>query len=166
MQTSIAHTDVDPTAFLDLYNRRIVADGAADMNAPIIADFRANSGPTGVFTGAPILLLTTTGAKSGQPRTAPVVYTREGDRYIVLASRAGAPLHPAWYHNVVANPTATVELGEQRFSVACSFPQGQQREQLLAQHLATLPDQLRELMQGYQQQTTRPFPVVVLERVS
>ena len=69
------------------------------MNQHIIADFRAAGGPAGIFAGAPILLLTTAGANSGQPRTAPVVYTRDGDRYVVVASRAGAPVNPAWYHN-------------------------------------------------------------------
>lgn len=164
MNNQSASTDLDPIVFLELYNRRIVADGAADMNEPIIADFRASGGPTGLFTGAPILLLTTRGAKSGQPRTAPLAYTRDGRRYIVVASRAGAAVNPAWYHNVLANRRVTIELGTESFAGVCSFADGDERDRLFAQHLAQLPEAMRQLMRRYQQQTKRQFPVVVLER--
>lgn len=163
MHNQSAGADLDPAEFLDLYNRRIVADGAADMNQPIIADFRASGGPTGVFSGAPILLLTTTGAKSGQPRTAPVVYTRDGDRYVVVASRAGAPVNPAWFHNVLVHRRVTIELGIETFDAVCSLPDGQERDRLFARYFADLPDALRELMSAYQLQTTRQFPVVVIK---
>src|SRR5204862_526488 len=69
----------------------------------------------GPFTGRDVLLLTTTGAKTGQPRTHPLVYTRDGDRYLVIASKGGAPTNPAWYHNLRANPEVTVELGPETF---------------------------------------------------
>lgn len=165
MPTQSPAADLDPMAFLELYNRRIVADGAADMNQPIIADFRANAGPTGLFAGAPILLMTTTGARTRQPRTAPLAYTRDGDRFVVVASRAGAPVNPAWYHNLLANPWVTIELGTESFAAVCSFAGGEERDRLFAHHLAQLPEAMRELMRQYQQQTKRRFPVVVLERV-
>lgn len=157
-------TDLDPTAFLELYNRRIVADGAADMNQPIVADFRASGGPTGLFTGAPILLLTTIGAKTGQPRTAPLVYARDGDRNIVLASRAGAAVNPAWYHNLLANRWVTIEIGTESFAAVCSIANGDERARLFAHYFAQLPQAIGDLMRDYQQQTERQFPVVVLER--
>jgi len=163
MKNHNAVADLDPAEFLDLYNRRIIADGAADMNQHIIADFRAAGGPAGIFAGAPILLLTTAGANSGQPRTAPVVYTRDGDRYVVVASRAGAPINPAWYHNILANRRVTIELGTETFEAVCSLPDGQERERLFDKFFAELPDALRELMSAYQRQTTRQFPVVVIK---
>src|SRR5690242_2265758 len=87
-----------------------------EFNQKVIAEFRANGGKVGPpFEGAPMLLLTTTGAKSGQQRTTPLVHTMDGDRLVVIASKAGAPNHPAWYHNLVANPTVTVEKGTERF---------------------------------------------------
>ena len=152
---------LDPADFLAAYDRRIVEDGAAEWNEPIVADFRANRGPAGFLAGAPVLLLTTIGARTGQPRTAPLVYTRDGDRYVVLASRAGAPVNPGWYHNVVANSRVTVDLGEETFQAVCSFAEGEERDRLFANHVA----QLRN-MGEYQSQSQRPFPVVVLERVS
>ncbi len=86
------------------------------FNAGIIDEFRANGGKVGgMFEGAPMLLLTTTGAKSGNPYTTPVVHTNDGDRIVIIASKAGAPTHPDWYHNIVANPEVTVELGTETF---------------------------------------------------
>ncbi len=84
-----------------------------NFNQSIIADFRAHGGKVTMdpFVGAPMLLLTTTGAKSGQPRTSPLVYARDGDRYVIFASKGGAPTNPDWYHNLVAHPTVTVEVG-------------------------------------------------------
>src|SRR4051794_6219245 len=82
-----------------------------DFNAKVIEDFRANDGKVGgQFEGAPMVLITTTGAKSGQRRTTPLVYLREGDRVFIFGSKAGADTNPAWYHNVGANPQVTVEL--------------------------------------------------------
>src|ERR1700737_4599781 len=83
-----------------------------DWNTQIIDEFRANKGEVGgQLAGAPLLLLTTTGAKSGRRRTTPVVYLRDGDRVLVFASKAGAPTNPDWYHNLVANPEETAGLG-------------------------------------------------------
>ncbi len=79
-------------------------------NQAIIAEFRANGGQVGgQFEGAPLLLLHTTGARTGQPRVNPLAYTRDGERYVVIASKGGAPTNPDWYYNVVAHPRVTVE---------------------------------------------------------
>ena len=131
------------------------------FNQDLIAEYRANDGKvTGMFAGAPLLLLTTTGAKSGQLRTSPLVHTTDGDRLVVIASKGGAPTHPDWYHNLMANPEATVELGTDRFQVRASFPQGEERERLYNQQAAQMPN-----FAEYQKNTTRQIPVVVLERV-
>jgi len=87
-----------------------------DFNQQVIAEFRANDGKVGgPFAGSPMLLLTTTGAKSGQSRTTPLVYSTDGDRIVIIASKAGGPTNPDWYHNLVAHPTATVEMGTEKF---------------------------------------------------
>jgi deazaflavin-dependent oxidoreductase (nitroreductase family) len=160
-----AHFDLSSPDFVDLYNRRIAEDGAADINQQIIAEYRAAGGPTGIFTGAPILLLTTTGAKSGLPRTAPLVYTQDGDCYVIMGSRAGASVHPAWYHNLLANRHATIEVGTETFAAAADFAEGAERDRLFASHLARLPETVAELMRKYERETTRQFPVVVLKRL-
>lgn len=165
MSNENADTTSDPAEFLAAYNRRIVADGAADMNEPIVAGFRENGGPTGMFEGAPVLLLTTTGSRSGRSRTAPLVYTRDDERYVVVASRAGAPVDPAWYRNLVANPRAIVELGAETFAAACTlFAEGPEHARLYEGHMAGLPAQIAALMREYERQTSRHFPVAVLER--
>jgi len=89
----------------------------AAMTEALIADFRAHGGAvtSGPFAGRPVLLLTTTGAQSGQPRLAPLVYSRDGEHYVVVASKGGAPTHPAWYHNLLAHPIVTVEVGAEKF---------------------------------------------------
>src|SRR3954453_11725132 len=86
------------------------------FNRQLIEEFRANGGKVGgMFAGAPLLLLTTTGAKSGQARVAPLAYTTDNDRLVVIASKGGAPTHPDWFHNVRANPEVTVEVGTETF---------------------------------------------------
>ena len=130
------------------------------FNANLIAEYRANGGKVGgVFSGRPLLLLTTTGARSGQPRTTPLVYTRDGDRIVVIASKGGAPTNPAWFHNLVANPTVTVELGEEKFQAEAKVVAGAERDRLYDAQAAMMP-QFAE----YQTNTTRKIPVVVLER--
>ena len=133
-----------------------------DFNHNLIAEYRANGGHvTGQFAGAPLLLLTTTGAKSGQPRTAPVAYTADGDRLLVIASKGGAPTHPDWYHNLVANPEVTVEVGTETFSARATVPDGEERDRLFDQMAAQMPG-----FADYQRNTTRRIPVVVLERIA
>src|SRR5262245_1407507 len=98
-----------------------------DFNQKVIAECRANGGKVRPpFAGAPMLLLTTTGAKSGQQRTTPLVHTTDGDDLVVLASKGGAPNHPAWYHNLVANPTVTIERGTERFEARARVATGEE----------------------------------------
>ncbi len=131
---------------------------ANDFNQSIIDEFRTNAGNVGgPFEGAPMLLLTTTGAKSGQPRTVPVVYLPDGDRYIVFASKAGAPTNPDWYHNLVANPSVSVEVGSERFDADATPLTGEERDRLYAEQAKRMPG-----FQEYQDRTTRVIPVVAL----
>ena len=131
------------------------------FNQELIAEYRANGGKvSGRFSSSPLLLLTTTGARSGQPRTAPLVYSTDGDRLVVIASKGGAPTHPDWYYNLLANPAATVELGAERFAVRAELPTGAERQRLYDQQAALMP-----FFATYQQNTTREIPVVVLHRV-
>src|SRR5689334_2846734 len=104
----------------------------ANFNRDLIDQFRANDGAIkeGMFKGAPILLLTTTGAKSGATYTTPLVYTRDGDRYVVIASKGGAPTNPAWFHNLVANPEPTIEVGAEKFQTRASVAEGEERSRL------------------------------------
>jgi deazaflavin-dependent oxidoreductase (nitroreductase family) len=134
--------------------------GNNDFNTNLIEEFRANDGKvTGVFAGRPLLLLTTTGAKSGQPRTMPLVYTTDGDRIVIIASKGGAPTNPDWYHNVVANPTVTVELPGETFQARATVAEGAERERLYNAQAALMP-----AFAEYQEKTTRQIPVIVLER--
>lgn len=136
--------------------------GRNDFNQSLIEDFRANDGKvTGVFAGRPLLLLTTTGAKSGRPRTSPVVYTTDGDRMVIIASKGGAPTHPDWYHNLVANPVATIELPGDTFQARATVAEGEERQRLYDAQAALMP-----AFAEYQQKTTRQIPVVILERLS
>jgi deazaflavin-dependent oxidoreductase (nitroreductase family) len=134
-----------------------------DWNTEIIEQFRANSGTmvSGPFKGAPLLLLETRGARSGQARTNPLVYTRDGDRYVVIASKGGAPTNPDWYHNVVANPEVTLEVGPKRFTARAVVADGDERDRLYAAQAALMPG-----FAEYQRKTTRRIPVVVLEPIN
>ncbi len=133
-----------------------------NFNQTVIAEFHANGGKVGgPFANTPLLLLTTIGAKSGQPRTTPLAYITDGDHFIIIASKAGAPTNPDWYHNLLANPVVTVEIGDERFQARAVVAEGQERKRLYAQMAARLP-QFAE----YQQKTSRQIPAVVLERIS
>ena len=132
-----------------------------DFNRTLIAEFRANRGVvTGPFANRPLLLLTTIGAKSGQPRTMPLVYSTDGDRLVVIASKGGAPTNPDWYYNLLANPEATVELGPDTFRVRAMVAEGAERERLYAAQAAQMP-----AFADYQRKTTRAIPVFVLEPI-
>jgi deazaflavin-dependent oxidoreductase (nitroreductase family) len=131
-----------------------------DFNQRIIEEFRANGGVVGgMFAGAPMILLTTTGAKSGQRRTTPLVYLPDDDRFIIIASKGGAPAHPAWYHNLVAHPETTVEVGTETIPVTAVVVTGEERDRLYAKQAA-----LRPAFAEYQAKTTRRIPVVALHR--
>jgi deazaflavin-dependent oxidoreductase (nitroreductase family) len=127
----------------------------------IIDQFRANAGRilTGPFAGRTLMLLTTTGARSGRALTKPLGFTRDGERYIVIASKGGSPTHPAWYHNLVANPRVVIEIGAERFEAQATPARGAERERLYAQQSAQIP-----VFAEYQRMTSREIPVVVLER--
>jgi deazaflavin-dependent oxidoreductase (nitroreductase family) len=132
------------------------------FNEAIIDEFRANDGKVGgAFAGAPLLLLTTTGAKSGQQRTSPVVYSTDGDRLVIIASYAGAPKNPAWFNNLVANPEVTVEIPGETFAARAVVAGTADRERLYAAHAAMMP-----AFNEYQTKTTRVIPVVSLERIN
>jgi deazaflavin-dependent oxidoreductase (nitroreductase family) len=133
-----------------------------DFNRAIIEEFRANGGKVGgPFEGAPVLLLTTTGAKSGERRTTPVMYLPDGERMAIFASKAGAPTNPAWYHNLLANPTATVEVGSETVDATAVVTTGEERDRLFDRQ-AELHPQFAE----YARKTTRQIPVIALERKS
>ncbi len=133
-----------------------------DFNQQVIAEFRANEGKVGgPFAGSPMVLLTTTGAKSGKERVSPLVYTTDGDRIIIIASKAGAPTSPDWYYNLVANPTVTVEIGAERFQARATVAEGAERDRLFNQQATQMPG-----FAEYQKKTTRQIPVVILERAS
>ena len=130
-----------------------------DWNASVIAEFRANEGKVGgPFEGAPVLLLTHTGAKTGKTRTNPLMYLPDGDRFVVFASKGGAPSHPDWYRNLVANPSATIEVGTKTYQVKALVVTGDERDRLYARQAERYP-QFAE----YQRNTDRTIPVVALE---
>jgi deazaflavin-dependent oxidoreductase (nitroreductase family) len=126
----------------------------------LIDEFRANGGKvSGMFAGAPLLLLTTIGARSGQSRVAPLAYTTDKGRFVVIASKGGAPTHPDWFHNLRANPQVTVEVGTEAFSGRATVVEGAERQRLFDQMAAQMPN-----FAEYQRNTTRKLPVIVLER--
>lgn len=134
----------------------------SDWNTAIIEEFRANDGKVGGnFEGAPLLLLHTVGARTGQQRVNPMMYRRVGDNYAVFASKAGAPTNPDWYHNLVANPTVTAEIGAETLQLNARVAGSEEREQIWAAHKAEYPG-----FAEYESKTTRQIPVVILEAAS
>ena len=133
----------------------------SDFNHDLIADLRANQGhaTSGPFVGRPMVILTTVGAKSGATREIPLVYSRDGDRIVIIASMGGAPKHPSWYHNLVAQPRVTVEIDGERFTVIAHVADGAERRRLYDQHAAINPSFLE-----YEARTTRVIPVITLQR--
>ena len=130
------------------------------FNERIIDEFRANEGRVGKpFEGMPLLLLTTTGARSGRPHTTPLAYLEDDERLVVFASKGGAPTNPDWYYNARANPEATVEVGGKTFPVRARIAAGEERERLFSRQKS-----LRPTFAEYERRTTRTIPVVVLER--
>lgn len=126
----------------------------------VIAEFRANHGVVGgPFAGAPILLLHTTGARSGVERVSPMMYRQDGDRMLVFASRAGSDAHPSWFHNLVAHPLVTAEVGDETLELTATPLTGAERDRHYAEQAADFP-----AFAGYQEKTTRVIPVVALTR--
>lgn len=132
----------------------------SERNRRIIEEFRANRGRvSGRFDGAHMLLLTTSGAKSGRRYTTPLMYLPDGDRMLVFASHGGAPTSPAWYHNMVASGGATVEVGSETFDVTAAVLSGDERDRLYA-----IQAGLYSAFADYQAKTSRRIPVVALRR--
>jgi deazaflavin-dependent oxidoreductase (nitroreductase family) len=133
-----------------------------ERNLRVIKEYRENDGKvTGSLAERPLLLLTTTGAKSGKPFTTPLNYSTDGDRLVLISSRGGTPRHPDWYHNLVANPEVTIELDAEKFQARASTAQEPERTRLFDQQAAIMP-----FFDDYRKQVTvREIPVVVLERI-
>jgi deazaflavin-dependent oxidoreductase (nitroreductase family) len=132
-----------------------------EFNQRIIEEYRANKGKVGgQFANAPLLLITATGAKTGRKLTFPLAYSRDGERLVIIASKAGAAHNPDWYHNLVANPEITVELGSEKFRARASLVTGEERDRLFQNQARQMP-----VFNDYQKKTTRQIPVFVLERI-
>lgn len=130
------------------------------FNKAIIDEFRANKGVVGgQFAGASLLLLSTTGAKSGLPRVNPLAYLVDDDRHIIVASFAGAPTSPPWYHNLLANPEVGVEVGSEQFTAQAGVLDEPERTELYAKMVEIMP-----VFSEYQSKTTRVIPVIALTR--
>ncbi len=131
-----------------------------DWDRQIIEAFRANGGNVGgQFAGVPLLLLTTTGAKSGEPRTRPLAFLSEGGNIYVFAGNRGAPTNPSWYHNLVAHPDVTVELGAEKFEARAIVVDSAEGDRLGGIQVQKLPG-----LAGLQAKITRKVPAVLLER--
>ena len=129
-------------------------------NRQLIEDFRANRGKSdNPMAGRPLLLLTTTGAKSGQPRTTPMMYIPDGDNLLVIASNAGAPTHPDWYHNLVAHPEVTVEVKNETYDAIATVAEGPERQKLWNKLVELYP-----FFADHQAKVSRQIPVIVLKR--
>jgi deazaflavin-dependent oxidoreductase (nitroreductase family) len=129
----------------------------------LIADMRAHNGRVtqGPMAGRPLMLLTTRGAKTGADHLAIVTYTRDRDRYVICASKGGAPTNPSWYYNLLANPVTSVEAGGEVFKVRATEQHGAERDRLWDQHATERPE-----FRDYPNKTSRRIPVFVLERLS
>ena len=130
-------------------------------NRQLIEEFRADRDKGGgAMRGRPLLLLTTTGAKSGQLRTKPMMFIPDGDRLLVIASNAGAPIHPDWYRNLVAHPEVTVEVGNETFKAIATVTEGLERQRLWSRVVELYP-----FFADHQAKTSRQIPVIVLRRL-
>jgi deazaflavin-dependent oxidoreductase (nitroreductase family) len=130
-------------------------------NEQIIAEFRANEGKVGGdFEGKPVLLLHTMGAKSGKERLNPLVYSLDDDRFVIIASYAGEPRNPDWFHNILAQRDVTLEVGKETFRARATIAEGEERQRLFDQQAAQM-----SIFHEYQAKTTRQIPVIILERL-
>ena len=132
------------------------------FNDNLIKEFRTNGGKvnSGPFVNAPLMLLTTTGAKSGRPFTTPLVYTKDGNRIVIIASKGGFPKHPAWFHNLKANPTVELEIGTKKFKAKATITSGAERQRLFDAQAKVMPQ-----FNDYQKATTRVIPVIAMEPI-
>ena len=137
------------------------AEGLRDFNSRIVAEFRANGGKVGPpFEGATLLLLTTTGAKSGQPRLAPLAYLQIDDMMVIVGSKAGSDTNPDWVHNLRANPRARIEVGTDAYDVVASELPLDERNEVYQRIVAKAPG-----FGDYQEKTNRVIPLFELKRV-
>ncbi|MBV8083443.1 MAG: nitroreductase family deazaflavin-dependent oxidoreductase [Chloroflexi bacterium] len=127
-------------------------------NIKVIEEFRANNGNVG---NGSTLLLTTTGAKTGQQRTVPVAFMRDGDRLLIFGSRAGSDKHPDWFHNLCRQPIVTVEVGSEKYQAKATPLEGEERDRFYAKQCEVMP-----VFAEYQSRTKRVIPVIALERAS
>ena len=138
-----------------------MADPMAEFNKKVIDEFRSSGGKVGgQFAGAPMIIVTHIGAKSGKSYTTPLVYTKDGNRFVIIASKAGAPNNPSWYHNLLAHPEVTVEIGADKFKAKASEVKGAERDRLFAAQAKMMPQ-----FNDYAKKTARKIPVFTLERV-
>jgi deazaflavin-dependent oxidoreductase (nitroreductase family) len=138
-----------------------MSTSGAEFNAQIIEEFRANEGRVGgMFEGSPLLLLHHTGARSGAERVNPLAYQADDGRYVIFASKGGAPMHPGWYYNLKAHPRARIEVGTETVEVTASEAGGEERERLFRTQVRNVP-QFGE----YEQQAGRTIPVMILTPV-
>lgn len=128
-----------------------------EQNKPVIEEFRANGGR--VKGEGRLILLTTIGARTGQPRITPLMLVNDGDRLLAVASKGGHPKHPDWYLNLLAHPEVTVEVGNEKFTTTARVLSGDEREQAFKRAVEVFPPYGR-----YQEKTTRKIPVIALER--
>jgi deazaflavin-dependent oxidoreductase (nitroreductase family) len=152
--------------------RELIRDGNTDrlignpqavdeLNQSVIAEFRANQGKVGgPMEGWLVLLLTMTGAKTGRTLVRPLCYSRDGDRLVIIASYGGAPQNPPWYHNLVANPVVTIEVGTEKFKARATQVYGAERDRLFSEAAKEMP-----LFAEYQKKSGRQIPVLVLTRI-
>ncbi len=132
-----------------------------ERNRTIIDEFRSNGGMVGgSFEGRPVLLLSTTGAKTGLRRLNPLMYLADGDRWLVFASKGGGPKNPDWYHNLVADPAVTIEVGTETIAARAEVITGEERDRLYEQQAERYPQ-----FAAYQERTARVIPVIALSRV-
>jgi deazaflavin-dependent oxidoreductase (nitroreductase family) len=131
-----------------------------ELNRTVIEEFRARAGKvSGQFEGVPLLLLTTVGARSGLSRTNPLAYFADGDRYVIIASYAGAPINPPWFYNLKANAVVEVEMGTERFQARAEVMNEPERTDVYQKLASAAP-----IFAEYQSKTSRTIPVVVLQR--
>jgi deazaflavin-dependent oxidoreductase (nitroreductase family) len=142
---------------------RLIADPRAidELNQSIIQKFRANQGKVAFpEEGMPVLLLTMTGARTGRTLVRPLCYSRDGDRLVIIASYGGAPRNPPWFHNLVANPVVTVEVGTEKFRARATLAQGAERDRIFADTARLMPR-----FAEYQHKTERQLPLFILTRI-
>jgi deazaflavin-dependent oxidoreductase (nitroreductase family) len=133
----------------------------AEINKKVIEEFRSNGGKVGgQFAGAPMIIVTHTGAKSGTSYTTPLVFSKDGDKCVIIASKAGSPNNPSWYYNLLAHPEVTLEIGAEKFKAKATEVKGAERDRLFAAQAKMMPQ-----FNDYAKKTSRKIPVFSLERV-